>query len=343
MLTIDGSLGEGGGQIIRTSLALALITRTAVRLTNVRAGRQRPGLMRQHLTAVRAAAAVGDALVEGDEIGSQELTFIPRTIKAGKYEFAIGSAGSAVLVFQTVLPALLTIQGTSELILEGGTHNAYSPTFDFLAKAFLPHLRSMGAEVEVELLQPGFYPAGGGRFRATVTPPKDGLGRIELMERGEIVERRARVLLAHLPLAIAKRELDTVANRLSWPGDALQIDEAPESRGPGNVVSIEVGCEHVAEVFTGFGAKGIRAEQVAEQAIEHAHKYLASGVPVGRYLADQLILPMALAGGGRFITLPPSLHTRTNIETVRQFIDIPIEVTKVEDADSERTWQIAIG
>ncbi|MEL6180746.1 MAG: RNA 3'-terminal phosphate cyclase, partial [Myxococcota bacterium] len=258
MLTIDGSRGEGGGQIVRSSLALALITQTPIRLIQIRAGRNTPGLMRQHLTAVRAAAEVGNATIEGDAIGSRELIFKPGTIKAGSYHFAIHSAGSAVLVFQTILPALLTASKPSELILEGGTHNQGSPTFDFLAKAFAPLMERMGAKLELELERPGFYPAGGGRFTARVTPPAEGqLAPLDLMERGAIIERKARALLAHLPESIARRELDTIGNRLSWSSDTLTLEHQPNSLGPGNVVSIELQCEHVHEVFTGFGAKGV--------------------------------------------------------------------------------------
>ncbi|MBH25156.1 MAG: RNA 3'-phosphate cyclase [Myxococcales bacterium] len=346
MLTIDGSLGEGGGQILRSSLALSLITQTPLRLTHIRAGRKRPGLMRQHLTAVQAAAAVGGATVEGAEIGSREITFKPGRVKAGEFHFAIHSAGSAVLVFQTVLPALLTASGPSQLTLEGGTHNQGSPSFDFLALAFAPLLERMGAQIELELERPGFYPAGGGRFTATVTPPKDGLQPLTLTERGEITGRRARAIVAHLPHSIGRRELDTVGDRLSWSSDALSLEAANASLGPGNVVSIELSCEHVCEVFTGFGSKGVRAEQVATWAIDEIHKYLAAQVPVGRYLADQLILPLAMAGGGRFLTLPPSLHTRTNIHTVSRFLpDVPIALSPLsdDDDDTKRVWRVEVG
>ncbi|MEO1268925.1 MAG: RNA 3'-terminal phosphate cyclase, partial [Myxococcota bacterium] len=152
-------------------------------------------------------------------------------------------------------------------------------------------------------------------------------------------------MLAHLPESIARRELDTIGNRLSWSSDTLTLEHQPNSLGPGNVVSIELQCEHVHEVFTGFGAKGVRAEQVATWAVDEVHSYLASGVPVGRYLADQLILPLAMAGGGRFLTLPPSLHTRTNIQTVQHFLpQLPIAITAVDhDSGHQRVWRVDVG
>jgi RNA 3'-terminal phosphate cyclase (ATP) len=164
MITIDGSYGEGGGQILRTSLALSLVTGKPFSINNIRAGRKKPGLMRQHLTAVNAAAEIGSAAIKGNRIGSQEFTFEPEMIKPGNFHFAIGSAGSCTLVFQTILPALIIAGGPSEIILEGGTHNPFAPPFDFLAKAFLPVINRMGPKVDAVLEKPGFYPAGGGRF-----------------------------------------------------------------------------------------------------------------------------------------------------------------------------------
>ena len=170
MLTIDGSRGEGGGQILRTSLGLSLVTGRAFRIVRIRAGRAKPGLRHQHRTAVQAAARVGNAEVEGAEVGSMELTFVPGAVAAGEYEFSVGTAGSAALVLQAVLPALLTASQPSRLKLEGGTHNPFAPPFDFLAKTFLPIVNRMGPRVTAELERPGFYPAGGGEMRLTIEP-----------------------------------------------------------------------------------------------------------------------------------------------------------------------------
>src|SRR5262245_2007058 len=160
-ITIDGSAGEGGGQILRTALALSLVTARPFRIERIRAGRPKPGLLRQHLTAVQAAAKVGAARISGAEVGSLELTFEPTGLRGGAYDFAVGTAGSATLVLQTLLPALLRAREPSQLTIEGGTHNPYAPPFDFLARTFLPVLRRMGAAIEARLEAPGFYPAGG--------------------------------------------------------------------------------------------------------------------------------------------------------------------------------------
>jgi RNA 3'-terminal phosphate cyclase (ATP) len=338
MITIDGSFGEGGGQILRTSLALSLVTGKPIRIVKIRAGRKQPGLLRQHLTAVNAAARVGSAEVTGDAIGSTELTFAPQTINQGQYSFAIGTAGSATLVLQTVLPALLLAGGPSTLILEGGTHNPFAPPFDFLAKAFLPLINRMGARVTAELERPGFYPAGGGKFQVTIEPAANGLRRLDLPERGEIRARRARALIAGLPVHIAERELAIVARKLSWKKECLKAETVDNSRGPGNIVMIEIESEHVTEVFTGFGQRGVRAEAVAEQAAKAARQYLVTQAGAGEHLADQLILPLAIAGGGSFTAARLSRHMTTNIEIVRKFIEVDIQTTVLDD----RTWSVAL-
>jgi RNA 3'-terminal phosphate cyclase (ATP) len=295
-----------------------------VRITGIRARRSRPGLMRQHLTALRAAAEVGRAEVSGAEIGSREVVFRPRGAAAGEYAFNVGSAGSTTLVLQTVLPALLRASGPSRVLLEGGTHNPLAPPFEFLDRAFLPLLARMGAKVSVALEARGFYPAGGGRLRVEVEPAP--LGGLDLLERGEVVRREVVALVANLPGAIAKREIDTIVGVLGWPRSAGRVEQVKGSPGPGNVVNIVVESEHVTEVFTGFGEKGVRAELVGERAAAEARAYLAAGVPVGEHLADQLVLPMALGGGGAFRTLAPSSHTRTQIDLMEKMLDARIAV-----------------
>jgi RNA 3'-terminal phosphate cyclase (ATP) len=337
MLTLDGSFGEGGGQILRTSLALSLVTRTPFRIDRVRARRARPGLMRQHLTAVEAAAAIGRARVTGAQVGSQTLEFHPGDAAGGEYRFSVGTSGSATLVFQTVLPALLGAAAPSTLVLEGGTHNPLAPTFDFLARAFLPLLGRMGARVTASLERPGFHPAGGGRFTAAIDPTAK-LSRLDLLERGEIRRRRATAMVAALPVDIARRELDTVRRRLGWDPDWCLPVEITSSAGPGNVVQIEIESEHVTELFSGFGKRGVRAELVAERVAAEAEAYLAAGVPVGAHLADQLLLPLALAGGGSFRTLDLTPHTSTQIEVIRRFIARTITCEQIAPG----TWQVEV-
>ena len=323
MLTIDGAMGEGGGQVLRTSLALSLVTGQSLRMTGIRARRDRPGLMRQHLAAVHAAQQIGEAEVTDDRIGSRNLTFIPRALRAGDYRFAIGTAGSTTLVLQTVLPALLLAPGPSTVLLEGGTHNPNAPPFDFLQKAFLPLLERMGPRVSAVLERYGFYPAGGGRVRVTVAPAR--LAPLDLRERGSVRACRARSVVARLPRGIAQRELAAIGQRLGWEADRLQAEEVSDVSGPGNVLTVEIESAHVTEVFTGFGERGVPAERVAEGVANEASHYLAAGVPVGAHLADQLLVPLALAGAGRFKTLAPSLHTRTNIEVIQRFVPVAFE------------------
>ena len=336
MVTIDGSYGEGGGQILRTSLALSLVTGKPFSIHSIRAGRKKPGLMRQHHTAVNAAAEIGRAEIEGNRIGSQAFTFEPKMIKPGNYHFAIGSAGSCTLVFQTLLPALMIADKPSEIILEGGTHNPFAPPFDYLEKAFLPAINRMGPQIKAVLEKPGFYPAGGGRFKVSIKPA--ALKRFDLLERGKILQKSARASVANLPVNIANRELKVIREKLEWGSERLEAVEVENSQGPGNILIVEIESENVTEVFTGFGEKGISAEKVAKRAAKSVREYLALDVPVGRYLADQLLIPMALAGGGKFRTLSPTRHTTTNIEVIKKFLDVDIAVNEYD----QNIWELEI-
>jgi RNA 3'-terminal phosphate cyclase (ATP) len=337
MLHVNGSEGEGGGQILRTSLALSMITGTPIRIQNIRAKRSRPGLMRQHLTSVQAAAQVSGARVEGAAVGSAEITFTPAQVRPGEHSFAIGTAGSTTLIVQTVLPALLCAAGPSRLSLEGGTHNPAAPPFEFLDRAFLPLVRRMGPRVEATLERAGFYPAGGGCLRVSVEPAGKLVG-FDLLERGEIRERRATVVLANLPPHIGEREAREVAKLTSWDPSRIEIRRV-DSAGPGNAIVLELESEALTEVFTAFGEVGVPAEAVADKVVREMRRYLAAGVPVGEHLADQLLLPLALAGGGSYRTLPLSLHARTQVDLIPRFLDVRIEVEEGED----RTCLVRVG
>lgn len=331
MLTIDGSQGEGGGQILRSSLALALVTGQPFTITKIRAGRKKPGILRQHLTALQAAVAISQAQAVGGELGSMELTFKPGTVRPSEYHFAVGTAGSATLVLQTVLPALLCAAGPSTLRLEGGTHNPWAPPFDFLTSAFLPLIERMGPRIQARLVRPGFYPAGGGEFQVTITPAA-ALQPIELLARGDTQRISAAAKIAHLPRHVAERELKLVARKLGLSDDRLIVEEVAGSRGPGNVVVIEVQSAHVTEVFTGFGEKGLPAEAVADQAAQQARRYLMKDVAVGEYLTDQLLLPLALAGGGAFRTAGLSRHAQTNIQVIEAFLGLGFDICRDDSA-----------
>ncbi len=331
MIHLDGSKGEGGGQVLRTALALSMCTGSAFRIDNIRAKRKRPGLMRQHLTAVLAAKEICQAKTQGAELGSCSLEFVPGTPRPGEYRFAIGSAGSTTLVLQTVLPALLELDGPTRLYIEGGTHNPMSPPFDFLELSFLPVLRKMGAQVEARIERPGFYPAGGGRLRIDVKPTSDSLRPIDILDAGKRIAVRARARVANIPTKIAERELDVIAKRLINKSEHLHCETIEGSAGPGNVVTIEIEHENITEVCTAFGERHLRAERVAELVVEDARRYMSRGAPIGEHLADQLLLPFALAGGGSFLCGKPSRHTKTNKLVVEEFL--PVEITMTEDGD----------
>lgn len=343
LLTIDGSQGEGGGQVLRSSLALSLVTGRPFVIEKIRAGRKKPGLLQQHLTAVLAAAEVGGGQVEGAALGSRRLVFRPGLVRSGNYAFRVGTAGSATLVLQTVLPALWLAEGESNLVLEGGTHNPMAPPVDFLEKAYLPLVNRLGPRVEVQLVRPGFYPAGGGKFVVRVQPARQ-LGHLELLDRGVIVARRVRAIVANLPRHIAERECRTIAQQPGWDAASYHIDEVKGCRGPGNAVVIELDAEHLTEVFSAFGQLGVRAEDVAQAALRQGEDYLMAGVPVGRYLADQLMLPLGIAayrgsGGGVFRTMGLSLHGATQLEILRRFLELEIHVEQAGPED----WLVRIG
>jgi len=338
MLTIDGAIGEGGGQILRSALSLAICARRAFRIVNVRARRPKPGLRPQHLAAVRAAAAICGARVEGATVGSRTLTFVPGSVAPGEYEFAIGTAGSTSLVLQTVLPALLTAARPSRLRLEGGTHNPLAPTFDYLARVYLPLIERMGARAAIELERAGFEAAGGGVVRARIEPAPR-LAPLHLYSRGEVRRIAAEVLLAKLPAHIAERETRVLAETLELDSGSVAVRIVPDSPGPGNVVTVFTICEHVTEAFVGFGRRGRPAELVARDAAQSARDYLDGAAPVGPYLADQLLLPLALAGAGGFVTSRPSAHALTNIRVIREFL--PVEIRNTEIAGSG-TWRIEV-
>ncbi|HBT78573.1 MAG TPA: RNA 3'-terminal phosphate cyclase [Planctomycetaceae bacterium] len=328
MIHIDGSRGEGGGQVLRSSLALSLVTGKPFTIENIRAKRKKPGLMRQHLTAVEAAAKVGRCHVDA-KVGTMKLTFEPEGIKAGNHVFSVGTAGSATLVFQTVLPALMLAKEPSTLKLQGGTHNPMAPPFDFLDKVFLPLVNRLGPKIEAKLMRYGFYPAGGGEFHVAIEPVKK-LGNLTLLERGFMASLSARILLSKIPLHVAQRERGDLVTKTVLRGGNVVVENIDHSPGPGNAVMLLLESEHVTELFTGFGEIGLRAEKVAGKAIEKYRDYVKRDVPVGEFLADQLMLPLGIAawqgaGTSEFLTVPLSGHSTTHIDILKQFLEIEIQ------------------
>ncbi len=337
MITIDGSLGEGGGQILRTSLALSAITGTPITIEKIRAKRSKPGLQRQHLMAVRAAARVCGAELSGDELNSRAITFRPQPVMAGEYHVPIGSAGSCSLVLQTVLPALMTADKPSRVVIEGGTHNPLAPPFEFLRDAFLPQVARIGASVTLTLDRHGFYPAGGGRLIAEIAP----LGNptpFSLMERGKPRGRGARCQVANLPIGIAEREATTVKHKLKWSEDECRAQSIADCDGPGNIVLITLAYEHVTEVFARCGEMRVSAEVVATRAAQDARGYLDGSAPVGEHLADQLLLPLALAAGGEFRTSRPTEHFTTNAAVIAMFLGERVTTRELKKND----WVVTV-
>lgn len=338
MIVIDGSQGEGGGQILRSALSLSGCTGQPFVLNNIRAGRKKPGLMRQHLTCVRAAAQITGAEVEGDEVGSKSLTFRPSgSVHAGTYVFPIGTAGSTMLVLQTVWPLLAKAEAPSHVTITGGTHNPSSPPFDFITKSFAPVLRDLGLRLDVRLRKYGFAPAGGGEITAEIEPTPSGSRGFEWMRRGDLVKRRAVVRLANLEAHIANRELDVVRKKLAFQRDELRLEEIDRVPGQGNVLTIEHDFESGTHVATGFGQRGIRAEAVASKAVGEVRRFLASDAPVGEHLADQLLLPLALGDGGTFRTCEPTMHTKTNATIIERFTGRATRM--VPDGDA---WRVTV-
>jgi RNA 3'-terminal phosphate cyclase (ATP) len=321
MIELDGAVGEGGGQILRTSLTLSAITGQPFRIRRIRANRARPGLMRQHLVAVQAASAICGARVKGAAIHSQELEFIPGPLQGGNYRFAIGSAGSCTLVLQTVLPALLRADKPSTLHLSGGTHNPMAPPVQFLQRAWCRAMAEMGARIDVRLERFGFYPAGGGQVTAKVEPCPQVAPRA-WMERGERKAAYAEAFTAGIPARIAQRELECVARAMDWRGEQLRVCNLPDDQGPGNALMLTLEYEHMTEVFTAFGEKSVPAENVARHAAHRARQYLASQAAVAEYLGDQLMLPLALADGGGFTVDEVSMHARTNAQVIELFLPV---------------------
>lgn len=322
VIYIDGSQGEGGGQILRTALSLSMMTGKPFILDHIRAGRSKPGLLRQHLTCVQAAAEISSAQVEGAELQSETLTFRPGGVTPGDYQFSIGSAGSCSLVLQTVLLPLAWTGSPSGVVVEGGTHNSGSPSFDTLRDEFGSVLSDVGVEARFHLERYGFYPAGGGRISATIGRAPTGVGPVDY--GGKVVRQVEAVALSSgIPDRIGKAEVELIARELNLPVERIEAKKV-DSPGPGNVVLVKVLHDDAVTVFTSFGARGLPWEKVAEDAIRQTRRYLRCPGSVSEHLQDQVLLPLAVAGGGRFRTVEPTDHTRTNAEVIRRFLPVSI-------------------
>jgi RNA 3'-terminal phosphate cyclase (ATP) len=341
-LIIDGSMGEGGGQVLRSSLTLAMLLQQPFEIHNIRAGREKPGLLRQHLTCVRAAATICNAKVTGDVLGSDRVSFEPGAVMPGDYHFVIGSAGSTTLVCQTLLLPLAMAGAQSRVRFEGGTHNGLSPSLDFLRTSFLPVLAQMGLRTEIQARSYGFYPAGGGDWSIQIEPVTT-LQPLHLkspeFKTDEIAQAmQLDVLCSKLPEHIGQREVNafTAAMKL---GPLLANVQQVNSQGPGNMLIASMKHSQLTSQFELTGQRGLSAEQLATTLAGLVKRWLTAKVAVEEYLADQLLLPLAVAGAGQFSTLEPSLHCTTNIEVIRLFGLAKFNLEQT----SQQSWIIRLG
>jgi len=330
MLEIDGSFGEGGGQILRSSLALSLLTGKPFRLRKIRANRKpKAGLRPQHLASVRAVARIGTADVTGASVGSSDLTFKPGEVAAGKYHFPIGTAGATALVLHTVYLPLALADGPSEVVLEGGTHNEKAPSYHFLETTWRAYMARLGLIVSLEMKRPGFYPRGGGLITAHIQPwtvrkPVTLTGPVSLSE--------ATVLSASagLPAHVNNRQARRATVRLRDAGVEPDVSSEEWPGGPGSMLAI-TWAGSVPTLFTGLGARGKPAEAVADEAADEAIAYRDSGMPVDPHSADQLLLPLALADGqSEYHVSQVTRHLTTNAAVIQLFLDREITIDGAE-------------
>jgi RNA 3'-terminal phosphate cyclase (ATP) len=343
MIELDGAAGEGGGQILRTALALSLCTGQPLQIRRIRARRSKPGIMRQHLACVNAAVAIGSAKVAGAELGSQELCFEPGPVRPGEYVFNVGTAGSCSLVLQTVLPPLMLAAAPSRITLGGGTHNPMAPPFHFLDRCFAPLLRKLGVGLDLELRRLGFYPAGGGEFRATITPVARGFTPFDVVDRGGAREAYAECLAPALSPRVAERELEVLGEALQWEPAQLRTPAVRQNEGPGNALMATLAYANICELVTAFGEKGVASETVARSVIAEVESYRRAPGALGPHLADQWMLPLALAvarsgSAAIFTCTEMSDHSTTNAHVIQSFLPVRILIEQIGLGD----WRVLI-
>lgn len=326
---------ECGGQALRTSLALSLVTGRPTRIRSIRSRQPVSGLQRRHLAALQAAASIGGASVRGDRIGSTELEFHPAEVRAGDHEFRVGAAGNTALLLQTVLWPLLLTDTPSVVTVHGGTHTPLAPTFEFLERSLLPRLRQMGVDADLTLVRHGFSPAGGGCLRAHLRPST--LRPHSWLERGRTRSVEARALVSRLPLAIAERELETAIAALGWPPESAE-SLLVEAASPGNALLLGVTSDCGCTVASAIGARRKPAEVVAREAVEALQRFLSLDVPIDGHLAGELLVPMALARGGSFLTGPPPQRLRMVAEVISRFLPVR---TSFEETGEGR-WRVSM-
>jgi RNA 3'-terminal phosphate cyclase (ATP) len=331
MIKIDGSHGEGGGQILRSTLTLSAVLGKSVEIFNIRVGRKKPGLQPQHLTGVRAVAGICGGKIEGDELLSQRIVFHPGEIQSGDYEFDVmkikSSAGSTGMIFQQIAPVLAFGKGGSNITIKGGTHTEMAPPIDYLQEVFLPTVAKMGFLANLEVERWGWFPIGQGIVKANIKPAKGKLKAIELNKRGKLKRIYGISLVSRLPLSIAERERDHALSMLSQVSEPeIEVRSVP-SLGTGNAFSLIAEFENSIAGFNALGKIGKRAEKVAEEAVNEFIKFYKSDACIEKHLGDQLILYMALAEGKSSFTVSEiSSHILTNIWVMEQFLPVKFEI-----------------
>lgn len=342
VVTLDGSEGEGGGQILRTALTLSLLTGRPFRMVKVRANREKPGLRPQHLTALRAAASLGNAVVTGDSVGACDLTFHPGPYTPRDLTIDIGTAGATALVLQTLhLPLALKAEQAVRVTLTGGTFNTKAPSFPFLETSWRGHLAAVGAAVALAMPEAGFYPRGGGRLDAWIEPAR--LRPLTQIGRGRLVRVVGAAGLSGLPRGIADRMRARALARLAEHGLEAEIGLV-DWPGPSPGAALALSAEHegvAPATFVGLGERGKPAEVVAEEAVGELLAYLAAdGAALDPHSADQVLIPLALAPGRSEYTVSAvTEHLRTNARTVRAFLDREITI---EEAAADRPGRVIV-
>jgi RNA 3'-terminal phosphate cyclase (ATP) len=328
MIEIDGAHGEGGGQILRSALTLSLMTNKPFQILNIRARRSKPGLRPQHLASVNAAASVGQAQVEGAYLGSREIEFQPSSIRPGSYRFEIPTAGSTLLVLQTVFLPLSAADFPSEIEIIGGTHVPWSPCFHYLEANWFPAMVLQGFRADLGLELAGFYPQGGGRIRALVQPLKKRIAPLRRNRRGNLQRIRGLSTVSNLQESIAQRQRNQAAKRLADLGCPVEIEaKTLPSPGKGSLLLLHAEFKAGQGCYFGLGAVGKPAEQVADEAVDALLAFLRGSGVVDEYLADQLLLPLAFADGdSEFRTSKITQHLLTNANVIRAFDAAEIDV-----------------
>ena len=326
-IEIDGSQGEGGGQIFRTSIPLSMLTKQSTRIFNIRGRRSSPGLKYQHLTALEAACQISDAQITGDSLGSQEVIFTPGNIKPGNYQFNIPTAGSAGLVLQTVFVPLSFASDSSQIKISGGTHVPWSPQYHYLEYHWIPSLKNIGYAGTIKLNSCGYFPVGGGELVCKIIP-SDGITPVNILERGKLNQIRGISGVSNLPLEIAKRQRQRLVSKLgsNYPLNDIRTNSFP-AKGKGTFIVLLLEYENTSACISSLGQKGKRAEDVADEVVAQVEEFHKSCGCMDKYIADQLLIPLCFSTGvSSFNTSQVTHHLLTNAKVIQEFLPVKITI-----------------